>query len=240
MRQIIILFTQVLWGAFGVFLGIIVYQVNHQILHSHFSKWGVLYLVSFLLISGLVLSRKMLPRLLQKAKSIQLKSIPKPKINVNLAGMKHKMKILFVWVCLSFTVIVGVSMLLDNGGSEAKKESEKPIVELTAFEKEELALKKRQSSIDKVKYELIPICRQGVKLQAKYPNKIDFHTFTTAWNKVYNNFNGGEHETPHRLHYRVDGEMMNGLGLMIPFQSSCKIDFHEETKKYEVKEILIY
>ena len=129
--------------------------------------------------------------------------------------------------------------------SEAKTETkiEEPVQvvkkELTAFEKEELELKKKQSAIRSVANQLTGVCMQKIRASAKYPNKVDFHAFTTSQAKTWNNFNGGEHEFPHRYHYRVNGEMMNGLGLMIPFQSSCKIDFNEESSKYTTVEILV-
>ena len=146
-----------------------------------------------------------------------------------------------------FTILFGLMIIGwvfgDDKSKTAKTETqvEQPVVkkELTAFEKEELELAKKQKAIRSVANQLTSVCMQSIRASAKYPNKVDFHAFTTSQSKTWNNFNGGEHDFPHRYHFRVNGEMMNGLGLMVPFRSSCKIDFNEDTKKYKTVEILV-
>ena len=127
---------------------------------------------------------------------------------------------LIKWSFYSVVGIIVVAMFLSEphedsvfSKSETETKIEEPVKvvkkELTAFEKEELELKKKQSAIRSIANQLTGVCMQKIRASAKYPNKVDFHAFTTSQSKTWNNFNGGEHEFPHRYHYRVNGEMNN-------------------------------
>ena len=66
------------------------------------------------------------------------------------------------------------------------------------------------------------MCRHFVKQSVKYPSKLDYD-----WGydeNLWENFNKDDASYPHRYVWNASGEMMNGLGNMIPFTVHCKID----------------
>ena len=77
------------------------------------------------------------------------------------------------------------------------------------------------------------LCQAHVRASAKFPSKVDFDWGSNK--KIFNNFSEGKS----RIMIQNKGEMMNGLGLMIPFNATCKYDYNPETNTYSVVEILI-
>jgi hypothetical protein len=53
--------------------------------------------------------------------------------------------------------------------------------------------------------------------------------------KYWMNFSEGKS----RVVIRKAGEMMNGLGMMVPFKATCKYDYDPEAHSYSVVEVLI-
>ena len=79
-------------------------------------------------------------------------------------------------------------------------------------------------------------CRNDIRARAKYPSKVDFNWLDGNGERHWMNFNGtGES----RVLINKAGEMMNGLGMMVPFTAACKYDYNPETNKYSVVEIII-
>ena len=78
------------------------------------------------------------------------------------------------------------------------------------------------------------LCRQDVRDRAKFPTKVDFDWGSNA-SKYWMNFSEGRS----RVLIQNTGEMMNGLGMMVPFKATCKYDFDPKTNTYSTVEILI-
>ena len=124
--------------------------------------------------------------------------------------------------------------------AKAEKEAElKAIADAKAkakAEKEAADLAYRNSPEGKTKAFSVQahgLCRAHVKASAKFPSKVDFDWGSNK--KIFNNFSEGKS----RIMIQNKGEMMNGLGLMIPFKATCKYDYDPETNTYSVVEILI-
>jgi hypothetical protein len=72
-------------------------------------------------------------------------------------------------------------------------------------------------------------CEGLVRASAKYPSKVDF-AFFGADDRVWENFNASA-DLSTRYMLNTKGEMMNGLGMMVPFTAHCKIDMNVDEYK---------
>ena len=121
-----------------------------------------------------------------------------------------------------------------NQAYSLKKEAEK--VELARVEAEEKAKKeaeliaynnspegilaKKISSFEETSKQL---CYGLIRTNARFPNKIDFDWGIKATS--YPNFASSGKV---RVMVVKTGEMMNGLGMMVPFRGVCKFDFYPD------------
>ena len=79
-------------------------------------------------------------------------------------------------------------------------------------------------------------CLNDIRARAKYPSKVDFNWLDGNGERYWMNFNStGES----RVLINKAGEMMNGLGMMVPFTAACKYDYNPKTNKYSTVEVLI-
>ena len=113
--------------------------------------------------------------------------------------------------------------------AEAKKEEEKRIAQAKAEAYRNSPEGKTESFVSQAG----SLCRQHVRASAKFPSKVDFDWGNK--NKYWMNFSEGKS----RVLIQQSGEMMNGLGMMIPFTAACKYDYDPATNKYSIAEILI-
>ena len=67
-------------------------------------------------------------------------------------------------------------------------------------------------------------CMSKIREGAKYPSKVDFHVFKAS-DQTFKDFNTSS-DQPHRMLFVHGGEMMNGIGNMVPFQAKCLYDFN--------------
>tara|TARA_Y100000287_G_C14106098_1_gene297655 strand:+ start:92 stop:700 length:609 start_codon:yes stop_codon:yes gene_type:complete len=136
---------------------------------------------------------------------------------------------------------------------KAKKEQEKILAEAKAAEEKRIAEEKkaeekriaeaaaeafRNSPEGKTKAFMTTastLCRQDVRARAKFPNKVDFNWLEGNGSKYWMNFSEGKS----RVAIWVAGEMMNGLGMMVPFKATCKYDYDPKAHTYSTVEILI-
>ena len=77
-------------------------------------------------------------------------------------------------------------------------------------------------------------CKDYTKASAKFPTKVDFDWGVNR--NFWMNFND---KGDARVMVQFTGEMMNGLGLMVPFKSTCKYDYNPETGKSTIIEFLL-
>lgn len=77
-------------------------------------------------------------------------------------------------------------------------------------------------------------CKGYTKQSAKFPNKVDFDWGINR--NYWMNFNDNGDS---RIMVQFTGEMMNGLGLMVPFKATCKYDYNPETGKSKIIEFLL-
>lgn len=126
--------------------------------------------------------------------------------------------------------------------AKAKKEEEKRLAEVKAAEEKRLAEAKaeafRNSPEGKTKAFMTTastLCRQDIRARAKFPNKVDFNWLDGNGSKYWMNFSEGKS----RVVIWSAGEMMNGLGMMVPFKATCKYDYDPKAHSYSTVEILI-
>jgi len=77
-------------------------------------------------------------------------------------------------------------------------------------------------------------CKEYTRNSAKFPTKVDFDWGINR--KFWLNF---DKDGNARVMVQFTGEMMNGLGLMIPFTATCKYDYHPITGKGNIVEFLL-
>jgi len=77
-------------------------------------------------------------------------------------------------------------------------------------------------------------CKEHTRNSAKFPTKVDFDWGINR--KFWLNF---DEDGNARVMVQFTGEMMNGLGLMIPFTATCKYDYHPTTGKGNFVEFLL-
>ena len=136
---------------------------------------------------------------------------------------------------------------------KAKKEQEKILAEAKAAEEKRIAEEKKaeEKRIAEAKAEAFrnspegktkafmttasTLCRQDIRARAKFPNKVDFNWLDGNGSKYWMNFSEGQS----RVVIWKAGEMMNGLGMMVPFKATCKYDYDPKAHSYSTVEILI-
>ena len=79
-------------------------------------------------------------------------------------------------------------------------------------------------------------CMRYTRDSAKFPNKVDFDWMGGNSSNYWMNFNDNGDS---RVMIVRTGEMMNGLGMMVPFKSVCKYDFNPEKNSFKMIEFLI-
>jgi hypothetical protein len=83
-------------------------------------------------------------------------------------------------------------------------------------------------------YQATGHCKEHTRNSAKFPTKVDFDWGIDR--KFWLNF---DEDGNARVMVQFTGEMMNGLGLMIPFTATCKYDYHPTTGKGNFVEFLL-
>ena len=126
--------------------------------------------------------------------------------------------------------------------AKAKAEQDKILAEAKAAEEKRIAEAKaeafRNSPEGKTKAfvtKASTLCRQDIRARAKFPNKVDFNWLDGNGSKYWMNFSEGKS----RVVIWSAGEMMNGLGMMVPFKATCKYDYDPKAHAYSTVEILI-
>ena len=126
--------------------------------------------------------------------------------------------------------------------AKAKAEQDKILAEAKAAEEKRIAEAKaeafRNSPEGKTKAFMTTastLCRQDIRARAKFPNKVDFNWLDGNGSKYWMNFSEGQS----RVVIWKAGEMMNGLGMMVPFKATCKYDYDPKAHSYSTVEILI-
>ena len=125
---------------------------------------------------------------------------------------------------------------------KARKEEEKRLAEAKKAEEKRLAEEARLAykaspkgkTEEFMKWEATGHCKQYTINSAKFPKKVDFDW--GADRNFWMNFNDSGDA---RVMIQFSGEMMNGLGMMIPFQSTCKYDFNPQTGSSKMIEFLL-
>ena len=126
--------------------------------------------------------------------------------------------------------------------AKAKKEEEKRLAEAKKAEEKRLAEEARLAykaspkgkTEEFMKWQATGHCKQYTINSAKFPSKVDFDWGTER--NFWMNFNDSGDA---RVMIQFSGEMMNGLGMMIPFQSTCKYDFNPQTGSSKIIEFLL-
>ena len=136
---------------------------------------------------------------------------------------------------------------------KAKKEQAKILAEANAAEEKRIAEEKKaeEKRIAEAKAEAFrnspegktkaftdhafTLCRQDIRARAKFPTKVDFNWLEGIGSKYWMNFSEGKS----RVVVWSAGEMMNGLGMMVPFKATCKYDYDPKAHSYSTVEILI-
>ena len=78
-------------------------------------------------------------------------------------------------------------------------------------------------------------CMEYTRDSSKYPSKVDFDWLGGSEN-YWMNFNS---EGDSRVKVGFTGEMMNGIGLMVPFEAVCTYNYNPETGKSVFVDFLI-
>ena len=131
---------------------------------------------------------------------------------------------------------------LAKDSEKAKKAEEKRIAEEKKAEEKRLAEEARLAykaspkgkTEEFMKWQATGHCKQYTINSAKFPTKVDFDW--GADRNFWMNFNDSGDA---RVMIQFSGEMMNGLGMMIPFQSTCKYDFNPQTGSSKMIEFLL-
>ena len=126
--------------------------------------------------------------------------------------------------------------------AKAKAEQDKILAEAKAAEEKRIAEAKaeafRNSPEGKTKAftdHAFKLCRQDIRARSKFPTKVDFNWLEGIGSKYWMNFSEGQS----RVVVWSAGEMMNGLGMMVPFKATCKYDYDPKAHSYSTVEILI-
>lgn len=126
--------------------------------------------------------------------------------------------------------------------AEAKAAEEKRLAEEKLAEEKRIKEEKRlaflaspEGKTESFMNQASALCRQDIKARAKFPSKVDFNWIDGNGSKYWMNFSEGKS----RVVIWKAGEMMNGLGMMVPFKATCKYDYDPEAHSYSVVEVLI-
>jgi hypothetical protein len=114
----------------------------------------------------------------------------------------------------------------------ARVEEEKRIAEAKAEAERNSPEGKTRSFVSRAS----GLCRQHVRTMARFPSEVDFNWLDGNNSRYWMNFNSSGKS---RVMIRNAGKMMNGLGMMVPFQATCKYDYNPATNKYTIVEVLI-
>ena len=121
-----------------------------------------------------------------------------------------------------FIYVIGSFADDDKKTTTVEKEIKKPVV-LTVDQK-----------IDRQESTIATLCTQAVKTTAKYPSKVDPDWGFTG--QSYKDFSGTNN---HRFLIKRSGDMMNGLGMMVPYEATCKVDWNHVSGKTQLIEFYL-
>ena len=113
--------------------------------------------------------------------------------------------------------------------------AEKALAEAKAKAEREAFLKTPKGKTETFVRQASAQCRTDIRARAKYPSKVDFNWLDGNNERYWMDFKDGKS----RVLINKAGEMMNGLGMMVPFTAACKYDYNPETNKYSTVEIII-
>ena len=128
--------------------------------------------------------------------------------------------------------ISNISSQIDQALVRARAEEEKRIAEARADAERNSPEGKTKSFVSQAS----GLCRQHVRTMARFPGEVDFNWLDGNSSRYWMNFNSSGES---RVMIRNAGKMMNGLGMMVPFQATCKYDYDPTTNKYTIVEVLI-
>ena len=133
---------------------------------------------------------------------------------------------------------LAMAVVESKAGKEARIKAEEDAIAKEKADEEAKLAAFRASPEGKTKAfmtEASVLCRQAIRASAKFPTKVDFNWFEGNGSQYWMNFSEGKS----RVAIWVGGEMMNGLGMMIPFNATCKYDYDPKAHTYSTVEILL-
>jgi hypothetical protein len=86
----------------------------------------------------------------------------------------------------------------------------------------------------KIAKQLSQECRNKIRMQAKYPSKVDFDFFYETEKHLPNHAYSKDKypKYPNRFFYSINVELMNGFGAMIPHQAVCVFNYNNDYTSY--------
>ena len=147
-------------------------------------------------------------------------------------------KTLLKWIGIVFLLLVTIGAILDLTGNgrivDSADDIKVDIAKQERVESESYA-NPLERKVERFVSQATTNCRKHTRDSAKYSSKVDFDWLGGSEN-YWMNFNS---EGDSRVKVGFTGEMMNGIGLMVPFEAVCTYNYNPETGKSVFVDFLI-